>query len=224
VAATVEAAAAALTDLGVPVEQVELPWLAELDCAVLSATLFTAELQPYLHEITAGREAELHPVIARTLAAPDVPLAAYVAAERRVERLRADFARWFAATDVLVCPVVPIPAPAARPFELRRRRGEGPRSPRAACHGAVQPDRTAGGLAAVRGDGRGPAGRRPAGRSVVVGRQPARSSPRAWSRSAPCAAAPAAVAPRCRPPRSQRFDRALLDPRGQLPVIVEAGR
>src|SRR3954463_9989086 len=59
----------------------------------------------------AGREAELHPVIARTLQAPDVTIADYLAAEREVEQLRSVFAGWFQDYDVLVCPVVTIPAP-----------------------------------------------------------------------------------------------------------------
>ncbi|WP_415830106.1 amidase family protein, partial [Kibdelosporangium persicum] len=60
---------------------------------------------------TAGREAELHPVIARTLQAPDVTIADYLAAEREVEQLRSVFTGWFQDYDVLVCPVVTIPAP-----------------------------------------------------------------------------------------------------------------
>lgn len=111
VAATVAAAATALSGLGFPVEQVGIPWLAEHDCTRISATLFTAEMLPYLRRITAGREAELHPVIARTLQAPDVTIADYLAAEREVEQLRSVFTHWFQAYDVLVCPVVTIPAP-----------------------------------------------------------------------------------------------------------------
>jgi aspartyl-tRNA(Asn)/glutamyl-tRNA(Gln) amidotransferase subunit A len=111
VAAAVESAAVALADLGFDVEQVDLPWLAAQDHTRTSATLFTAEILPYLRDITAGREADLHPVIARTLKAPDISLADYLAAEHAVEQLRAAFARWFRTHDVLICPVVPIPAP-----------------------------------------------------------------------------------------------------------------
>lgn len=111
VADMVTAAATALSGLGFPVEQVGIPWLAEHDCTRISATLFTAEMLPYLRGITAGRETELHPVIARTLQTPDVTIADYLAAEREVEQLRSVFARWFQDYDVLVCPVVTIPAP-----------------------------------------------------------------------------------------------------------------
>jgi aspartyl-tRNA(Asn)/glutamyl-tRNA(Gln) amidotransferase subunit A len=111
VADTVVSAAVALSDLGLQVEQVGVPWLAEHDCTRISATLFTAEMLPYLRGITAGRESELHPVIARTLQAPDVTIADYLAAEGEVEQLRSVFTHWFQAYDVLVCPVVTIPAP-----------------------------------------------------------------------------------------------------------------
>ncbi|MGC7102710.1 amidase family protein [Amycolatopsis lurida] len=73
--------------------------------------LFTAEMVPYLRDIVAGRESELHPAITRTLASPEVSLADYLTAERDVEELRAMFARWFNDYDVLLCPVVAIPAP-----------------------------------------------------------------------------------------------------------------
>ncbi|WP_031470823.1 amidase family protein, partial [Sciscionella sediminilitoris] len=77
----------------------------------ISAVLFTAEIVPYFRRITAGREAELHPVIQRTIEAPEVSLADYVAAQQRVEQLAALFAGYFERYDLLLCPVCPIPAP-----------------------------------------------------------------------------------------------------------------
>ena len=111
VAATVVAAAVALTDLGVSVEQVTLPWLADNDYARIAATLYDAEVLPYFREQVGDRVDDLHPVMAHILARPDVRLADYLAAEREVERLRSAFAGWFQTHDVLLCPVVPIPAP-----------------------------------------------------------------------------------------------------------------
>jgi len=111
VAAAVASAAEALADLGLDVEQVALPDIAQRDHTATSATLFTAEVVPYLRAQTAGREAELSPVIARTLRAPDVALADYLVAEREVEQLRSAFAQWFQTHDLLLCPVVTIPAP-----------------------------------------------------------------------------------------------------------------
>jgi len=111
VASAVACAAEALADLGLDVEQVALPDIAQRDHTATSATLFTAEVVPYLRAQTAGREAELSPVIARTLRAPDVALADYLVAEREVEQLRSAFAQWFQTHDLLLCPVVTIPAP-----------------------------------------------------------------------------------------------------------------
>jgi len=111
VASAVASAAEALADLGLDVQQVALPDIAQRDHTATSATLFTAEVVPYLRAQTAGREAELSPVIARTLRAPDVALADYLVAEREVEQLRSAFAQWFQTHDLLLCPVVTIPAP-----------------------------------------------------------------------------------------------------------------
>jgi len=111
VASAVASAAEALADLGLDVQQVALPDIAQGDHTATSATLFTAEVVPYLRAQTAGREAELSPVIARTLRAPDVALADYLVAEREVEQLRSAFAQWFQTHDLLLCPVVTIPAP-----------------------------------------------------------------------------------------------------------------
>jgi aspartyl-tRNA(Asn)/glutamyl-tRNA(Gln) amidotransferase subunit A len=111
VAAAVASAADGLASLGLPVRQVSVPCLADHDCTRVSAALFTAEVVPYLRSVTTGRESELHPVIAQTLQAPDVTMAEHRAAERDVEELRAVFVRWFQDFDVLLCPVVTIPAP-----------------------------------------------------------------------------------------------------------------
>ena len=111
VAATVTAAVEALSGLGFQVEQVDLPWLAERDWTLPAQTLFTAEVLPYLRDLTAGRETELHPVITQTLRSPDITIADYLAAETEVDRLRSVFTDWFQTYDVLIGPVVPIPAP-----------------------------------------------------------------------------------------------------------------
>lgn len=111
VATAVLAAAESLSQLGLEVEQTDLPWLGERDCTQLSSTLFTAEMLPYLREVTTGREAELHPVLISVLASREVTLRDYVAAEQEVEQLRTQFARWFARYDVLLCPVTSFPAP-----------------------------------------------------------------------------------------------------------------
>ncbi|MFI7347300.1 amidase [Streptomyces sp. NPDC049936] len=111
VASTVAAAAEALSDLGLDVEEVELPWLAHRDCTLLSAALFPVEVVPYLREAIGARVSDLHPVTSVILDAVQIPLTDYVAAEHEVEDLRARFAAWFGAYDFLLCPVTPFPAP-----------------------------------------------------------------------------------------------------------------
>ncbi|MFD2489881.1 amidase family protein [Amycolatopsis jiangsuensis] len=69
--------------------------------------------------LAAGREAELHPSTAISLALPATTLEDYVAAEQGAERLRSSFAGWLEDYDVLLCPVVPFPAqPHAQPAHL----------------------------------------------------------------------------------------------------------
>ena len=62
VAAAVAAAADALADLGFDVSPTAVDGL-EHDFTLVSQTLFTAEVAPYFRDLTAGREADLHPVI-----------------------------------------------------------------------------------------------------------------------------------------------------------------
>jgi len=111
VAATVVAASAALSDLGLRVEQVQMPVLADHDYTQTSATLYSAEMLPSLRQLTSGRDAELHPVLTRTLQMPDVSPTDLQSAERDVTRLRTALASMFHDQDLLLCPVVPFPAP-----------------------------------------------------------------------------------------------------------------
>jgi aspartyl-tRNA(Asn)/glutamyl-tRNA(Gln) amidotransferase subunit A len=73
--------------------------------------VYGSEGRPFFSRLTAGREDELHYVLARRLGAPAAPLDDYVAAEETVERLRADATRFFAGYDLLLLPTVPVPAP-----------------------------------------------------------------------------------------------------------------
>jgi len=60
--------------------------------------------------VVAGRERELHTVMAGWMATPPGSLEEFVAAEREVEALRDEFAGYFQRHDALLCPVVPLPA------------------------------------------------------------------------------------------------------------------
>lgn len=78
--------------------------------------LFTAEVTAVFRETAAGREDEVHPVIAKVLDAPEPSLSEYVDAQHEVESLAALFADYFTRYDALLLPVTPAPAPRhARP-------------------------------------------------------------------------------------------------------------
>lgn len=111
VAATVTAAAEALTDQGCAVEHVRMPELDDQDANELTAKLFSAEILPYLRAQLVGSNAELHPIARRALAQPDVSLVDFIAAQQKAEELNTLFGRYFSDYDALLCPVCPIPAP-----------------------------------------------------------------------------------------------------------------
>jgi aspartyl-tRNA(Asn)/glutamyl-tRNA(Gln) amidotransferase subunit A len=111
VTATVIAAADALRELGCVVEPAPLAGLEAVDATAVSAVLFTAEVVPYFRQVIAGHESELHPVMQRTVNAPEVTLADHVDAQQQVDALNSLFAGYFECYDALLCPVCPIPAP-----------------------------------------------------------------------------------------------------------------
>jgi aspartyl-tRNA(Asn)/glutamyl-tRNA(Gln) amidotransferase subunit A len=111
VAATVEAAAAALKDIGVFVEQVSIPAL-ERDFALdVFNRLHVMEMKPAFAEATAGRDDEELYTMAKTmLALPDTSMKDYIDAEQAAERLRDGYADYFSRYDALITHVLPIPA------------------------------------------------------------------------------------------------------------------
>ncbi|GAA2359249.1 amidase [Streptomyces violaceusniger] len=111
VAATVRAASDALASSGLAAESVRIPVLEEYNATRLSATLYTAEVLPFLRTLTAGHEDSLHQVAHATLRAREPSSADVVQAQSVVERLRDEFAACFSRYDALLCPVVTIPAP-----------------------------------------------------------------------------------------------------------------
>lgn len=110
VTATVTRAAAVLQRLGCQVVPAALPELEQRDGNSLSAILFRCEMMPYFRRVVAGRESELSAVMAGWMATPPRSLDEFVAAEREIEALRRDLARYFRKYDALLCPVVPVPA------------------------------------------------------------------------------------------------------------------
>ncbi|MCV7203827.1 amidase [Mycolicibacterium peregrinum] len=119
VTAVLTDAADALRELGCVVEPAPLPGMESIDATAVSAVLFTAEVVPYFRRITTGREADLHPVLQRTINAPEVLLADYVAAQQQVDALSSLFDGYFEHYDALLCPVCPVPAPPHAQADLR---------------------------------------------------------------------------------------------------------
>lgn len=111
VAATVRAAAEALSSIGLAVEPVRIPAL-ERDFALdVFMRLHVMELKPAFAEATAGRgDEELFAISKRMLATPDTSIQDFVEAEQAGERLRDGFADYFSRYDALLAPVLPIPA------------------------------------------------------------------------------------------------------------------
>jgi aspartyl-tRNA(Asn)/glutamyl-tRNA(Gln) amidotransferase subunit A len=110
-AATVRQAAEGLASCGYIVEQVSIPVLERTDFNDPAAVYFAAELSLYLPEVIAGREDDLHPVTKATASSRIPATDAYVRAEWAVEELRSAFADYFESFDLLLCPVMPFPAP-----------------------------------------------------------------------------------------------------------------
>ena len=111
VAATVQAAAETLRELGVFVEPVRIPAL-ERDFALdVFNKLHVMEMKPAFAEATAGRdERELYKMAQTMLGLPDTSIKDFIGAEQAAERLRDGFAEYFQKYDALLTPVLPIPA------------------------------------------------------------------------------------------------------------------
>jgi aspartyl-tRNA(Asn)/glutamyl-tRNA(Gln) amidotransferase subunit A len=109
VAATVEAAADALTELGHTVESIRIPAL-ERDFALdVFTRLHVLEMKPGFVETTAGRSEDVIGDMARfMLSLPDTAAADYIDAAQAAERLKDGYAEFFQKYDALLAPVLPI--------------------------------------------------------------------------------------------------------------------
>ena len=95
VAATVKAAAEALKEIGVLVEQVGIPAL-ERDFALdVFNRLHVMEMKPAFAEATAGHENEMYKMARTMLSLPDTSMKDYIDAEQAAERLRDGYADYF---------------------------------------------------------------------------------------------------------------------------------
>ena len=111
VAATVEAAASALKDLGFIVEPVNIPAL-EKDFALdVFNKLHVMEMKEAFRVATAGHsQDELYKMAKTMLSLPDTSMKDFIYAEQAAERIRDGFAGYFQNYDVLLTHVLPIPA------------------------------------------------------------------------------------------------------------------
>jgi aspartyl-tRNA(Asn)/glutamyl-tRNA(Gln) amidotransferase subunit A len=110
VTATVKAAAEALKDIGVFVEQVSIPAL-ERDFALdVFNRLHVMEMKPAFAEATADHENEMYKMAKTMLSLPDTSMKDYIDAEQAAERLRDGYADYFSRYDALITHVLPIPA------------------------------------------------------------------------------------------------------------------
>ncbi len=111
VAATVRAAADALANIGVVVEQVGIPAL-ERDFALdVFNKLHVMEMKPAFAKATAGRsEDEIYKMAKTMLSLPDTSMKDYIEAEQAADRISDGFADYFSRYDALITHVLPIPA------------------------------------------------------------------------------------------------------------------
>ena len=110
VAATVRAAAEALKAEGHSVEEVRIPAL-ERDFALdVFNKLHVMEMKPAFREAVVGHEDQMYKMAKTMMSLPDTSMEDYVAAEQAVERLRDGYAAYFRTFDVLLTPVLPVPA------------------------------------------------------------------------------------------------------------------
>ena len=108
---TVHTAAKALQTLGCAVEPVRIPAL-ERDFALdVFVRLQVNEIKPAFAEATAGQPDEkLFKVAKAMLNTPETSMPDFIDAVQAADRIRDGFAAYFQKYDVLLCPVLPIPA------------------------------------------------------------------------------------------------------------------
>ena len=110
VAATVKAAAEALKGEAHHVEEVRIPAL-ERDFALdVFNKLHVMEMKPAFRKAVAGHEDQMYKMSKTMLSLPDTSMEDYVAAEQAAERIRDGYAAYFRDFDVLLTPVLPVPA------------------------------------------------------------------------------------------------------------------
>ena len=108
---TVHAAATALGAAAYRVEPVRIPAL-ERDFALdVFVRLHINEMKPAFAEATAGQsDDKIFKIAKGMLSTPETPMPEFIDAVQAADRLRDGFAKFFEQYDILLCPVLPIPA------------------------------------------------------------------------------------------------------------------
>ena len=115
---TVRKAAEALESLGCAVEEVELPFMRDVDSLGASGAIASAEGLPDLKPLMEGREDELAVSMKRRMGLPPPTGLQHVAALATREALRSGFMEYFSEFDLLLCPATAVPAPPHDSAEL----------------------------------------------------------------------------------------------------------
>jgi aspartyl-tRNA(Asn)/glutamyl-tRNA(Gln) amidotransferase subunit A len=110
VAATVRAAAQALSSTGVHVDEVTIPALERDNPLALFNLQHVMELKPAMAAATRGREDDMFTMSTSMMSTPDTSIEDYIAAEQGFERIRDGYAEYFTRYDALLLPVLPLPA------------------------------------------------------------------------------------------------------------------
>jgi aspartyl-tRNA(Asn)/glutamyl-tRNA(Gln) amidotransferase subunit A len=108
---SVAEAAAAMGELGMNVEQVEIPALTEKNASAISTVIYTMDARRYSAPTIAGRESELTPMFrARFVDGNTFTIDEYLNAAQEWEDLRQAVKEYFTRYDIFLCPTVPMPA------------------------------------------------------------------------------------------------------------------
>ena len=107
----VSEAAAALGEIGMNVEPVEIPALTGKNASAISTIIYTMEARRYSAPTIAGRESELTPMFrARFVDGNTFTMDEYLNASEQWEELRREVKEFFTRYDIFLCPTVPMPA------------------------------------------------------------------------------------------------------------------
>ena len=104
-------AAAAMGELGMNVEPVEIPALTERNSSGISTVIYTMEARRYSAPTIAGRESELTQLFrSRYVEGNTFTIDEYLNAAEEWEELRRAVKDYFSRYDIFLCPTVPMPA------------------------------------------------------------------------------------------------------------------